>query len=817
MRSFFAQTTLLYHEKLRNRHRYSQFFCTFAVYKAFFQYIDSTLYHLFPPNKLPSMKRYILPVLLCTMALAAQTQTSMAQNDNNTKLDRTLRVVQQQQATYARQHRATRGTVEMQLTAADSLAAPKINYNGTRQSILAPLSLIITTQPNTSEQVADMLTKAGQHATTISNTVVTARVAPEWLTVLSNDTRIVRLTAAKRLRPFLQKARQVTGVDRVHAGDNLYTPFTGKGIIIGVIDQSFEFKHMGFLDENGKSRIKMIWDRSKDLEKDIQSKAAPVYNVDALTKTHETYDPGSGHGTHVTNIAAGSKHPDNPYYGVAPKADIVVIPSSFENTEIIEDIRAVKAYASREKKPWVVNLSLGSVIGPHDGSTDYDQAIDSMAQDKGGIVVGAMGNEGDQRFHAFSSFNPGETKQVFVHYEKDQDGNAKEDDITHIDFWGISEVDAEQFTVTPILAVKSSDEEQLKVKKFGADFWKKYLDQGEVWSEISPKNNRENHFVGVKMNKLLEDLGSRYTKIILGVEITAKSTNTSDATLHGWIYTEEPNYASFVRAKTDSKFESIQPDNFYIVGEGGASIPSSIAVGSFTTTVTGKHEKEGARSTFSSNGPWLNPNYAKPAVMAPGASIMSALNKYAPGFDQNNAAYSNRLNNEVYHYGYMDGTSMATPFVAGSIALWLEANPELSAADVMDIIKASSTKHVDMAGEDWTPTYGYGLINVYEGLKLALKKANKNPLTAIERVSGSASPATFHTTATQWQILFNNPERTATIEVVSLDGRSLYRKVLSAVAQGEEVSIPTDSFAAGIYLLQVTTPGAKIAQKMVRP
>ena len=208
------------------------------------------------------MKRYILPVLLCAMALAAQTQTSMAQNDNNTtKLDRTLRVVQQQQEDYARQHRITRGTrstAEGQLTAADSLAAPKINYNGTRQSILAPLSLIITTQPNTSEQVTTLLTQAGQHATTISNTVVTARVSPEWLTTLSNDTRIVRLTASKRLRPFLQKARQVTGVDRVHAGDNLDTPFTGKGIIIGVIDQSFEFKHMGFLDYHGKWRVKII-------------------------------------------------------------------------------------------------------------------------------------------------------------------------------------------------------------------------------------------------------------------------------------------------------------------------------------------------------------------------------------------------------------------------------------------------------------------------------------------------------------------------------------------------------------------------------
>ena len=761
------------------------------------------------------MKKYMLPVVFCALALSSSAQTTSTQETtSNTKLDRTLRAVQRQQEAYSLSHRTTRAGAA--LTTADSLAAPTINYNGARQSILAPLSLIITTQPNTSAQVTEMLTQAGQHATTISNTVVTARVAPEWLTTLSNDTRIVRLTASKRLRPFLQKARQVTGVDRVHAGDNLDTPFTGKGIVIGVIDQSFEFKHMGFLDENGKSRIKMLWDRSKDIEKDIQSKAAPVYNVDALTKTHETYDPGSGHGTHVTNIAAGSKHADNPFYGVAPKADIVVIPSSFENTEIIEDIRSVKAYASREHKPWVVNLSLGSVIGPHDGSTDYDQAIDRMAQDKGGIVVGAMGNEGDQYFHAFSSFQPGETKQVFIHYEKDQDGNATEDDLIHIDFWGISEVNAEQFTVTPILAVKSSNAEQLKVKKYGADFWKKYLDDGKVWSEISPKNNRENHFVGVKMNKLLEDLGSRYKKIIFGVEITAKSTNTADATLHGWIFSEEPNYARFVLAKTDSKFESIKPDNLYIVGEGGASIPSSIAVGSFTTTVTDQHEKEGAHSTFSSNGPWLNPNYPKPAVLAPGASIMSALNKYAPGFDKNNAAYSNRFNNKVYHYGYMEGTSMATPFVAGSIALWLEANPQLSYTDVLDIIKETSTKHADMEGEAWTPTYGYGLINVYEGLKLALKKAGKDPLTAIERVSGSAAPATFHTTATQWQVLFNNPERFATLEVMSLDGRSLYRQQLSSIAQGDEVNIPTDRFTPGVYVLQVSTSGAKIAQKMVR-
>ena len=58
---------------------------------------------------------------------------------------------------------------------------------------------------------------------------------------------------------------------------------------------------------------------------------------------------------------------------------------------------------------------------------------------------------------------------------------------------------------------------------------------------------------------------------------------------------KSPTNARFVLAKTDSKFESIKPDNLYIVGEGGASIPSAIAVGSFTTTVTDQHEKEGAQ------------------------------------------------------------------------------------------------------------------------------------------------------------------------------------------------------------------------------
>ena len=766
------------------------------------------------------MKKYMLPVVFCALALSSSALTTQHQETtSNTKLDRTLRAVQRQQEAYGLALRATRAGGAF--TAADSLAAPTINYNGTRQSILAPLSLIITTQTNASTDVVEMLQQAGQHATRISATTVTARVAPVWLARLAEDQRVVQLTASKRLRPFLAKARAATGVDRVHQKDNLYTPFTGKGVIVGVIDQSFEFKHMGFMGEDGKSRAKMIWDRSKDYEKDLQSTAAPILDVDASKQTHDTYDTGSGHGTHVTNIAVGSKHGNNPYYGVAPNADIIMIPSAFAQDEIIEDVQKIKEYAEKQQQPWVVNMSLGSVIGPHDGSTDYDQAMDKMARGKGGIITAAMGNEGDQLLHASSAFQPGETKHLFVDYFKDQDGT--EDDLTYIDLWGIDTNATEQFTITPILALtqNGNDDEDAEpqVTKRNANFWKKYLDEGQILTGIDPNNKREYHYVAVKINKLLADIGKKYDDVIFGLEITAKKTNTTPATLHGWIYADAPNSAEFTELATNSTLESIKPDNLYIVGEGAASIPSAIAVGSFTTHVpkgAKSDEKEGTRSTFSSNGPWLNANYTKPAVLAPGSYIMSALNQYAPDFDQDEASYSSKWNNKTYRYGYQEGTSMATPFVAGSIALWLEANPQLSYTDVLEIIKATSTKHEDMAGKEWTPTYGYGLINVYEGLKLALKKAGKNPLTAIERVSGSAAPATFHTTATQWQVLFNNPERFATIEVTSLDGRNLYRQQLSSIAQGDEVNIDTDRFTPGVYVLQVSTSGAKIAQKMVR-
>ncbi|MEC5425987.1 carboxypeptidase regulatory-like domain-containing protein [Virgibacillus sp. C22-A2] len=100
---------------------------------------------------------------------------------------------------------------------------------------------------------------------------------------------------------------------------------------------------------------------------------------------------------------------------------------------------------------------------------------------------------------------------------------------------------------------------------------------------------------------------------------------------------------------------------------------------------------------FSSRGPvfWNGERYVKPDVSAPGREIYSAW----PG--------------NGYHT--ISGTSMATPHVAGVIALIMQANPDYSIDEVKQLMKntARSESHMGQLPND---SYGSGIVNAYQAV-----------------------------------------------------------------------------------------------------
>jgi hypothetical protein len=67
---------------------------------------------------------------------------------------------------------------------------------------------------------------------------------------------------------------------------------------------------------------------------------------------------------------------------------------------------------------------------------------------------------------------------------------------------------------------------------------------------------------------------------------------------------------------------------------------------------------------------------------------------------------------------------MATPVVAGAIALWLEADPTLTVDDVKDIISTTSIKDDYVTGYTGDPVkWGAGKFDAYAGLKEVVRRS----------------------------------------------------------------------------------------------
>lgn len=656
------------------------------------------------------------------------------------------------------------------------------------------LQLQVTTIVGGAETVADFAIAEGYQAEAPTDQLAVITAPASFIKTLAARSEVLYVNKSEQLFPTMHLVRTETGVTKVTEGAGLDTPYDGTGVVVGVIDQGFEFKHPAFLNACKK------WGSSAT--SGMLKNSAPFNDP----------NDNEGHATHVANIAVGRKVAGSNYYGVATGAELLPMMSNLSTSSTIAQAAAIKKYAEGEGKPWVINMSFGSNSGPHDGSTDTDQNMDKLST-KGGILVGAMGNSGAEKLHVMHKFTEdGEKAYFYIKLDDQLNTNS----VVYSEVWSAQEGEG-LLTIRPAVLSRGKLYYPTAVQLNGS--------AQDLEAEVSPFNKRQYAKFSGYFKQLLTKMGLNTGEFVWEVE------GKAGAECHAWLNTD---LAAGAFAKTkltldDKVYTTPEGDGNYATGAGAASIPSSISVASYNnatsfTSLSGKSYSYASFvgevadiSNFSSRGPSLSTDpkaLPTPTIAAPGGVVISAFSKKSKSFSTDAAENVQKVTSggNPFYYGVMSGTSMATPVVTGIIALWLQANPELTSDDVAAILQKTARKD-SYTGRNltWSKEWGYGKIDAYEGLKEAIRMRPDG----VNQTLNSAAPVTLQKGNDAWKVLFNNDESYANVRVIAANGQVAYAQHVVAPQHGDELVVNTQTLAPGVYVFQVSTTASTVTRKMI--
>lgn len=196
-------------------------------------------------------------------------------------------------------------------------------------------------------------------------------------------------------------ARMHHNVDDVQAGSTpLNVSYTGKDVIIGVVDQGLDWTHPDFIDANGDTRVLRYWDHTASGNPPTGFGYGYEWDSTSINNgTCTSTESGTAHGTTVAGQALGNGNANGTNIGMAPDANIVIVESNFAASNwtltIADAVQYIFDIADEYNMPAVVNLSLGSYLGSHDGNDPASEAMETLLDEKPGrLVVVAAGNSG---------------------------------------------------------------------------------------------------------------------------------------------------------------------------------------------------------------------------------------------------------------------------------------------------------------------------------------------------------------------------------------------------------------------------------------
>lgn len=553
-------------------------------------------------------------------------------------------------------------------------------------------------------------------------------------TTTRSDGKKTRLP--RPIAPTLDIARTYYEAGSIQNGTATGTPYTGKGVVVGLCDIGLDPLHPTFLDADGKSRIKKVvhYMENEGIRLELEG--------DEAYRRWVTDNPDEYHATHVCGILAGGGA-GTEYIGMASDAEIVATVSTLTEVGLLAGVEDIIDYAKKVEKPAVINISVGSYTGPHDGSSLFSQYLDMCADDA--IIVLSSGNEGNHRNTLMSDFTDSRKNVIFRLGDKSWLQNY---------MYGATDIWSGQATpLTVTLGLYDSDEKKIvrwldPIVLTGGES-RTYVWDGDdsapdalpfdgqltAIGYIDTENGRHCTTLGYEFASVVDAAGGGWSRYELAVEVAGEPGNDVEVYSDG-IYTRLSGYSGSP-APTTERTTSDLACGFRVISVGmygnrdsvPHSHPEAFKDEEILWDVTGY--EAGATVVHSSYGT-LRDGRLTPLTVAPGAKLMSAGSR--PFFER--YPFTQHFRTMGTSWTDEGGTSMSAPYVAGYIATWLEAVPTLTIEDVQRIIRESN--RLDITDSE-DPRNACGYFDPVKGLRLALQSGGVESVGGI----GELDPAAF--------------------------------------------------------------------------
>ena len=527
------------------------------------------------------------------------------------------------------------------------------------------------------------LEAAGLVIRTRAGTVVSGEFPLDRIDRLETIPGLKRVEVSRVLAPELDLALPEARVTSVHTGP---PSRRGAGVIVGIIDSGIDYLHESFRDGTGNSRILAIWDQRLRPEPGEANPANFGYGVEygqaAINAALRSANPlqivrhvdsqlQDFHGTHVAGIVAGTGQPVAGsggalrFVGVAPEAELIVVANTRgraqnerglgDSADTLDAVQYILSTADALGRPVVINLSQGDNVGPHDGTSLLEVGMVGLVTGAGHVLVKSAGNEGALNRHAQGTLGAGATQNVRIQVP----ANARE---VIVDFWypGSDRIDLRVIPpglfATPSAAISPPSSATVTLSNGNTAF---------VDADLNDPGNGDNRtFVILQPGSGLSIAPGVWTLRLTGAAIVKGAW-------HAWI---QRNVSAQFLAPFVSRASTIS-----IPG----TSPAVITAGSYVSNGFSSGTATGTLSNFSSRGPTRDGRRA-PTLVAPGEELTAP----QPGGS----------------FGAKAGTSMASPMIAGVVALMLEIDPSQTADDIRRRLERTARRDTQTGatpGNDW--------------------------------------------------------------------------------------------------------------------